>query len=143
MKILNPDFTEQSPKSLPNLEKSKVKSYDDDILNHPVLKQNSNPTSHYLSVYQNIPLDNHHPNLQLPLKPESHKYSTHSNKILTEFCHNKKEAAKGIDKTLAVDNKTSNSVEPIDQFIDYLVEGKETVISVNEDQSISIVNALQ
>ena len=66
-----------------------MKSYDDNILNRPVLKQNSSPTSQYFPIYQNISLDNHHPNLKLPLKPESHRYSSHSNKILAESRHSK------------------------------------------------------
>ena len=114
-----------------------MKSCNDNILNCPVLKQNSNPIS------QNISLDNHHANLQLPLKPESHIDISHSDKIPIESHHNKKKTAKGIDKTLEIDNETKSSIESVDQFINYLVEGKETVISVNEDQSISIVKALQ
>lgn len=50
LKTLNPDFTEQSSQSWQNLEKAlfKMKSYDDNILYR---KKNSNPTSHYSSVY--------------------------------------------------------------------------------------------
>ena len=116
---------------------------DDRIFNRPVLKQNSNPISHYPSVHQNIPLDNPHPNLQLLLKQESHINSSHSEKISTESVHDKKELVKAIAKTLAVGNATSSSIEPVDQFIDYMVEGKETVVSVSEHQSISIVKAFQ
>ena len=140
-RTLNPVFTDQSLKSLQNLEKVpfKMKSCNDNILNRPVLKHNSNPTS------QNIPLDSHHANLQLSLKPESHIDISHSNKIPIEsHHHNKKKTAKGIrHKTLEIDNETKSSIESVDQFINYSVEGKETVISVNEDQSKFIVNALQ
>lgn len=68
--------------------------------------------------------------------------SSHSEKISTKFHHNKNKTVKGIGKTLAVDNETSSSIESVDQFIDYFADGKETVISVNEDQSLSIVNTL-
>ena len=65
-----------------------MKSNDDNILNRPILKQNSNLSNDYPSVYQNIPLDKNHPNLQLPLKPESRIDSSHSENISTESCHN-------------------------------------------------------
>ena len=115
-KTLNLDFRKQFPKSSPNLEKRpfKIKSYDDNILNYPVLKENSKSTSHYPSVYQNSPLDNRKWNLKLPLKPESHIDSSYSEKTSTESHHNKNETAKGIGKTLAVDNETSSSIKPGD-----------------------------
>ena len=86
-RTLNPVFADQSLKSLRNLEKVpfKMKSCNDNILNRPVLKQNSNPTS------QNTPLDNHHANLQLSLKPESHIDISHSDKIPIESYHHNKQ----------------------------------------------------
>ena len=100
---LNLDFTEQFSKSPPNLWKVpfKIKFYDDNILNRLVLKQNSNPKSHYPGTSQNIPLDNHHPNLQLLLKSESHIDSSYNEKISTESRHNKNETGKDVDRTLA------------------------------------------